>query len=161
MDSITSHLVYSLLFVYLFADFTFSLFGISVLNSYKLPFYNNCPLQYTFWYVIGITLVRITMRTVNVNHPDISIYSLGLIRFNRMMHRCRERSTSEHNCLVSYLLCWLRHVSATVGHLQGHEMYIEENCTEYDHSTGAYCKLLKRSRCRLDYTYWAKSASSK
>ena len=48
--------------------------------------------------------------------------------------------TSKHNCLVSYLLCWRRHVSATVGHLQVTKMYIEENYTEYDHSIGEYCK---------------------
>jgi len=34
--------------------------------------------------------------------------------------------TSEHNCLVSYLLCWRRHVSANVGHLQVTKMYNEE-----------------------------------
>jgi len=71
LDSLTPHLLYSPLFVYLFAEFTFSLFGISVLNSYKLPFYKNCPLQHTIWYVISITLVHITMQTINVNHPDM------------------------------------------------------------------------------------------
>jgi len=60
-----------------------------------------------------------------------------------------------------YLLCWRRHVSATVGHLQVTKMYIEENCTECDHSIGAYSKLSMRSRCGLDYTYWAKGTSSK
>ena len=45
---------------------------------------------------------------------------------------------SEHNCLVSHLLCWRRHVSATVGHLQVMKMYIEENYT--DHGIGAYPK---------------------
>ena len=38
----------------------------------------------------------------------------------------------------SYLLCRQWHVSATVGHLQVTNMYIEENYTECDHSTGAY-----------------------
>ena len=38
----------------------------------------------------------------------------------------------------SYLLCWRRHVSATVGHLQVTKMYVEENYTDYDHSIGAY-----------------------
>jgi len=65
--------------------------------------------------------------------------------------------TSKHSCLVSYLLCWRRHVSATVGHLQVTENYNEENHTEHDHSIGAYSKLSTRSRCRLDYTYWATS----
>jgi len=46
--------------------------------------------------------------------------------------------TSKHNCLVSYLLCWRRHVSANVGHLQVAKIYVEENYTEYDHSIGAY-----------------------
>ena len=69
--------------------------------------------------------------------------------------------TSKHNCLVSYLLCWRRHVSSTVGHLQVTKIYIEENYTEYDHSIGAYSKLSTRSRRRLYCTYWAKSASSK
>ena len=41
---------------------------------------------------------------------------------------------SKHNCLVSYLLCWRQHVSATVGHLQVTKMYIEENYTDCDHS---------------------------
>jgi len=68
--------------------------------------------------------------------------------------------TSKHNCLVSYLLCWQRHVSATVGHLQFTKMYVEENYTDYDHSIGAYCKLSTSSLCWLDYTYWAKSTSS-
>jgi len=36
----------------------------------------------------------------------------------------RGRGTSKHNCLVSYLLCWRRHVSATVGHLHVTKMYI-------------------------------------
>ena len=67
--------------------------------------------------------------------------------------------TSKHNCLVSYLLCWRRHVSASVGQVT--KTYIEENHTEYDHSVGAYCKLSTRSGCRLDYTLWAKSTSSK
>ena len=31
--------------------------------------------------------------------------------------------TSKHNCLLSYLLCWRRHVRATVGHLQFIKMY--------------------------------------
>ena len=31
--------------------------------------------------------------------------------------------TSKHNCLVSYLLCWRRHFSATVGHLQVTKRY--------------------------------------
>jgi len=35
--------------------------------------------------------------------------------------------TSKHNCLVSYLLCWRRHVSATVGHLKVTKMCIEVN----------------------------------
>ena len=38
--------------------------------------------------------------------------------------------TSKHNCLVSYLLCWRRHVSTTVRHLQVTKIYIEENYTE-------------------------------
>ena len=44
------------------------------------------------------------------------------------------------NTTVLYptLLCWRRHVSATVGHLQVIKMYIEENYTEYDRSIGAY-----------------------
>ena len=42
--------------------------------------------------------------------------------------------TSKHNCLVSYLLCWRRHVSANVGHLQVTKMYRKENYTEYDHT---------------------------
>ena len=69
--------------------------------------------------------------------------------------------TSQHNCLVSYLLCWRRHVSATVGHLQVTKIYIEANFTECDLSTGAYCKLSTRSLRRLGWTYWAKSTSSK
>jgi len=69
--------------------------------------------------------------------------------------------TSKHNCPVSYLLWWRRHVSATVGHLQVTKMYIVEDHKQYDHSIGAYCELSKRSRCRLDYTHWAKSTSSK
>jgi len=40
-------------------------------------------------------------------------------------------STSENNCLVSYLLCWRRHVSANVGRLQVTKMYIQENYTQY------------------------------
>ena len=34
-----------------------------------------------------------------------------------------------------------------------HQMYIEEYCTEYDHSIGAYSKLSMRSRCLLYFTY--------
>ena len=30
---------------------------------------------------------------------------------------------------------------------------ITENYTQYDHSIGAYCKLVTRSCCPLDYTY--------
>jgi len=71
----------------------------------------------------------------------------------------RGRGTSKHNCIVSYLLCW-RHVSANVGHLQVTKMYIEEKYTGYYHSIGAYSKRSTRSRCRLDYTYLAKSISS-
>ena len=57
---------------------------------------------------------------------------LFFLRFSSQLGRgC---GTSKHSCLVSYLLCWLRHVSATVGHLQVTKMYIEENYTEYDHS---------------------------
>jgi len=66
----------------------------------------------------------------------------------------RAWGTSKHNCLVYYLLCWRRHVSTAVGHLQVTKMYVEENYTEYDHSIGAYSKLSTRSRCPLDYTYW-------
>jgi len=40
---------------------------------------------------------------------------------------------------------------ATVGRLQVTKMFIEENCTEYVHSIGAYSKLSKRSLCRLDW----------
>ena len=29
----------------------------------------------------------------------------------------------KHTCLISYLLCWRRHVSATVGHLQVTKIY--------------------------------------
>ena len=68
--------------------------------------------------------------------------------------------TSKHNCLLSYLLRWRRHFSATVDHLKVTKIYIEENYTDYDHSICAYSKLSTRSRCRLDYTYWAKSTSS-
>jgi len=52
-----------------------------------------------------------------------------------------------------YLLSLRRHVSATVGHLQITEIYIEKNCTDFDHSIGAYSKFSMRFRCRLDYTY--------
>ena len=83
----------------------------------------------------------------------------GLFSFENIRRPLGRRwDKSKHNCLVSYLLCW-RHVSATVGHLQVTKIYREENYTEYDHSIGAYCKLSTRSRCRLDYTYWAKSTS--
>ena len=68
---------------------------------------------------------------------------------------------SKYNCVVSNLLCWRRHVSATAGHLHVTKMYTEENNTEYDQSIGAYCKLSKGSHFRLDYTYSAKSTSSK
>ena len=34
--------------------------------------------------------------------------------------------TSKHNCLVSYLFCSRRHVSATVGRFQVSKMYIQE-----------------------------------
>ena len=66
------------------------------------------------------------------------------------------------NTTVLYptLSLW-RHVSTTVGHLQVTKIYIVENYTEYDHSIGAYCDLTTTSRCRLDYTYWAKNTSSK
>jgi hypothetical protein len=67
---------------------------------------------------------------------------------------------SKHNCLVSYLLWWRWHVSATVGHLQVTKIYIEENYTEYDRSIGAYSELSTRSR-QSDYTYWAESTSPK
>jgi hypothetical protein len=73
----------------------------------------------------------------------------------------RWRGTSKHNCLVSYVLFWRRHVSATVGHLQVTKMYVEENYTEYDHSIGACSKLSTRSHCWADYTHWAKSTSSR
>ena len=69
--------------------------------------------------------------------------------------------TSKQNCLVSYLLCWRRHVSATVDHLQVTKMFMEENYTEYDHSIDAYSTLSERSRCQLDCTYWADSIPSK
>jgi len=68
--------------------------------------------------------------------------------------------TSKHNCLVSYLLCWRRHVSAIVGHLQVTKIYIKEVYTEYDYSIGSYSKLSMRSH-QLHYTHWAKSTSSK
>ena len=61
---------------------------------------------------------------------------------------------------VSYLLCWRRHVSATVGHLQVTKIYNDENYTEYDHSMGVYSKLSTRSR-RLYCTYWANIISYK
>jgi len=60
---------------------------------------------------------------------------------------------SQHNCLLPYLLCLRRHVSATVGHLQVTEMYIEEKYTQYDHSIDAYCELSTSSCCWLDYIY--------
>ena len=37
---------------------------------------------------------------------------------------------------VSYLLCWRRHVSPTVGNLQVTKIYLDDNYTEYDHSKG-------------------------
>ena len=55
-------------------------------------------------------------------------------------HLGRGWGTSNHNCPVSYLLCWQRHVSVTVGQIQITKMYIEENYTECDHSIGAYSK---------------------
>ena len=72
-----------------------------------------------------------------------AIKILDLLSCARVDHLYLGRGwgTSKHNCLVSYLLGWRRHVSATVGQLQVTKMYIEENYTEYDHSIGAYCKL--------------------
>jgi len=66
------------------------------------------------------------------------------------------------NTIVLYptLLCWRRHVSATVGHLVT-KMCMEENYAVYDHSIGAYSKLWKRSRYHLVCPYWATSTSSK
>jgi len=42
--------------------------------------------------------------------------------------------TSKHNCLVSYLLCWRRHVSATVGHLKVTKLYIERKLYVWSYS---------------------------
>jgi len=38
-------------------------------------------------------------------------------------------------------------------HLLVTKIYMEEKYTEYDHNIGAYCKLLTKSPCGLDYTY--------
>jgi len=93
-------------------------------------------------------------------HPEAACHVTQVSRM-QLLQLGREWGRSEHNCLVSYLLCWRRHVSAAVGHLQVTKMHIEKNYTQYDHSIGAYCKLSTRFLCRLDYTYWAKSTSSK
>ena len=61
-------------------------------------------------------------------------FSLGASSLLCYEQLWRGWSTSKHNRLVSYLLCWRRHVSATVGHLQVTKIYIEENYTEYDHT---------------------------
>ena len=60
---------------------------------------------------------------------------------------------SKHNCLVSYFIMLMTTCFGHCGPSSGHKNYIDENCTQYDHSIGAYSKLSKRSRCRLDYTY--------
>ena len=87
---------------------------------------------------------KISGNNLQAHHPPLCYKPLG-----------RGCGASQHNCLVSYMLCcWRRHVSATVGHIQVTKMYVVENYTEYDHSTGAYCKLLAGSRCGLGYTYW-------
>ena len=85
----------------------------------------------------------------------------GTAGFRNIHWLGRGWGTSKHNCLVSYLLCWRRHISATVGHLQVTNTYIEENYTQYNHSIGTYSKHSTRSRRRLDYPYWVKSTSSK
>ena len=70
------------------------------------------------------------------------------------------RGWVRQNTTVLYptLLCWWRHVSATVSHLQVTITYMEENYTEYDHSIGAYSKFSTRSHYRLDCTYSTKRA---
>ena len=84
---------------------------------------------------------------IRVNFYVRNLYSLVL--------RMTTVSTVEYrlsgSCLVSYLLCWRRHISATVDHLQVTKMYIEENYTQYDHSIGAYCKLSTRLHCQYIY----------
>ena len=54
---------------------------------------------------------------------------------NKQLNGMLGRGGLRQNTTVLYLtlLCWRRHVSATVGHLQITKMYNEENYTEYDH----------------------------
>jgi len=89
--------------------------------------------------------------------------SSNTLDINQRLSLIRERVGYVNSTTVLYpsLLCWWRNVSVTVGHLQVTKIHIEETYTECDHTIGAYSKLSTRSRCRLDYTYWAKSTFSK
>ena len=94
----------------------------------------------------SIVLVRncsrqvMNMKWINKLHEHDSSNTLDI---NQRLSHIREGVGYVSNTTVLYptLLCWRRHVSATVGHLQVTKMYIEENYTQYDHSIGAYSKL--------------------
>jgi len=64
--------------------------------------------------------------------------------------------TSKHSCLVSYFIMLTTTCLDHCGSSSGHKNLYRENYMECDHSIGTYSKLSTRSRCRLDYTYWAK-----
>ena len=59
--------------------------------------------------------------------PYLVIFIIIIIIIITCLFLGRGWGTSKHNYLVSCLLCWRRHVSTTVGHLQVTKMYIEEN----------------------------------
>jgi len=62
--------------------------------------------------------------------------------------------TSKHNCLVSYLLCWRRYVSATVGHPQVTKIYKRGNLySVWSLAEVHISKLSSRSSCRLIYPF--------
>ena len=132
----------------------------------KTEWHIACALIFPTNFVSSISLCKKN----SARYYHICIYIYIYIYMSKYLHvsspLCYKQlgrgwGTSKHNCLVSYLLCWRRRVSAAVDHLQGTKIYIEENYTEYDRIIGAYSKLSTRSHCPLDYTYWAKSTSSK
>jgi len=82
--------------------------------------YKNCVFISQFAVVLRVWLPHCQGCNCHKNCKE-TVLSVG-VTIHSHKQLGREWDTSKHNYLVSYLLCWRRHVSATVGHFQVTEM---------------------------------------
>jgi len=85
--------------------------------------------------IVTVDITHIICSKDKLQHKNIQIFDDIFMWINPVVfYAIRKGQVCQNTtAFVFYLLCWRRHVSADVGHLQVTKMYNEENCTVYDH----------------------------